>query len=84
MNGWGHETHQPLIYNFFIHLSLFTMEDLRTLEDNYFPNISLPNFDRDALQASFDASYRSPGMYQDQGDDVVPICGSVSCVFLLY
>lgn len=78
---------KPIIHSFIIIFffvgQLFPMNELNTLENNYFPNISLPNFDRDALQVSFDESYTSPVMNQDQGDFKDPICGSICSVFLL-
>lgn len=78
---------KPIIHSFinifFLVGQLLPMNELNTLENNYFPNISLPNFDRDALQVSFDESYTSPVMNQDQGDSKDPICGSICSVFLL-
>lgn len=78
---------KPIIHSFIIIIffvgQLFLMNELNTLENNYFPNISLPNFDRDALQVSFDESYTSPVMNQDQGDFIDPICGSICSVYLL-
>lgn len=71
--------HSFLIIFFFVRAP-FPMDELNTLENNYSPNISLPNFDWDELQASFDESYTSPVMNQVQGDYEDPICGSINCV----
>lgn len=51
------------------------MDDFSSIEENYFPNISIPTFERDVFQGSLDSTYSSPMVNQDQDDILLPLPG---------